>query len=147
MVVNLVVPAISCQLRSYILTIRAVVVSGVIFDRRLLTRESKEKLAITLGHLITAMTHLVTITPEEVLCSEVLIWVLWSLLQRLHMAPMLPMLIPQDIRISSRNHQARNRCAILQSASLQHRTLPLNSSPLFLPNLLDRKLAPEICYR
>jgi hypothetical protein len=38
--------------------------------------------------------HLIAISPEEILCSDVLIRIFDPLFQRWHMAPVLPMLIP-----------------------------------------------------
>ena len=38
--------------------------------------------------------HLIAISPEEILCSEVLIRIFDPLFQRWQMAPVLPMLIP-----------------------------------------------------
>lgn len=42
-------------------------------------------------------TYLVTISPEEVLASDVLVRVLDTVLQSRHMRPMLPMLSPEVV--------------------------------------------------
>lgn len=55
------------------------------------------------------LTHLISIAPEVVLGSEVLVWVLGTLLQRLHVIPMGPMGIPENLCIDTGNYQAWNR--------------------------------------
>ena len=50
--------------------------------------------------------HLISISPEEVLCPKVLVWILDSLLQWRKMAPVLPMLIPQILCIDAPKDQA-----------------------------------------
>ena len=83
-------------------------------------------------------SHLISITPKEVLGSKILVRVLRSLLQGLHMLPMTPMLIPQVIRVGARNQQARNR------HTTNSQLLPSSRSPFARGSSLDGKFAPEI---
>lgn len=53
-------------------------------------------------------TDLVTITPKEVLCSNILIRIFGTLLQRRQVFPMLPMLVPEIISIELCEYQSRN---------------------------------------
>lgn len=53
-------------------------------------------------------THLVTITPGEVLCPNVLVWVLGLLLKRWSMGNMLPMLGPEAVCIDAGDHEGGN---------------------------------------
>lgn len=101
-------------------------------------------------------THLITITPEVVLGSDVLVWVLRSLLQGRLMSPMLPMLIPQDIGIDGGNNQAGPSDATIGQHSSNnipshncsvHVRYTMPFSPVFYSSkgsLLDGELAPEI---
>lgn len=77
-------------------------------------------------------THLISITPVEVLGSDVLVWVFGSLLQRLHVLPVGPMLIPQDICVGTGNEQRwdshaakHKRSACLHSRNQGSTTPPL----------------------
>jgi hypothetical protein len=54
--------------------------------------------------------------------------------------PMGPMLIPQVIRIDTRNDQARNRHTVQGQLALLFYTSPLSGVSL------DGKLAPKICH-
>ncbi len=49
---------------------------------------------------------LVTVSPEEVLGADVLVGVLSALLKWLHVGPVLPMLVPEDVGVSSGDDQA-----------------------------------------
>jgi len=51
---------------------------------------------------------LVSITPEKVLSSYILVWVFRSVLQRRQMLPMAPMLIPKIVRVDASNEEAGN---------------------------------------
>lgn len=53
------------------------------------------------------MPDLVTVSPEEILHPDVLIWVFDTVFQRRQMFPMLPMLIPQVPGIDRPEDQAR----------------------------------------
>lgn len=53
-------------------------------------------------------TNLVTITPKEILCSDILVRVFGTLLQRRQVFPMLPMLVPEIISIKLCKYQSRN---------------------------------------
>ena len=92
------------------------------------------------------VAHLVSITPEVVLGADVLVWVLGSLLQRLHVLPMRPMLVPQVVRIDAGDYQSWNRHAIevssASSAFLIRFRVP-DSAP---PHVLDRQLAPKVYF-
>lgn len=44
---------------------------------------------------------LVAVTPREVLGADVLVRVLDTLLQRRHVAPVIPMLVPQNVRVDT----------------------------------------------
>jgi len=52
---------------------------------------------------------LVAITPEVVLNPDILIWVLWALLQWEFMLPVLPMFIPKVVSVDTGKNEARNR--------------------------------------
>ena len=52
--------------------------------------------------------YLVTVSPEEVLGADVLVGVLDALLQRGHVRPVLPVLVPQVVRIDTGTNQARD---------------------------------------
>ncbi len=51
-------------------------------------------------------TYLVAIPPEKVLGPDVLVWVFNSLFQRREMFPMLPMLVPQVVRVDTGQDEA-----------------------------------------
>lgn len=53
-------------------------------------------------------TNLVTIAPKEILCSDILIGVFGTLLQRRQVFPMLPVLVPEIISIKLCEYQSRN---------------------------------------
>lgn len=53
-------------------------------------------------------TDLVPISPEEVLRSEVLVWVFNALFQRRQMLPMFPMLVPQIPGVDASENEARD---------------------------------------
>jgi len=59
------------------------------------------------------MAHLVTISPKEVPGPDVLVGVFDSLFQRRHVAPVLPMLVPQILRIDRAQDQTRYHNAFL----------------------------------
>jgi len=59
--------------------------------------------------LVIPEKSLVPVTPEEILASDVLVWIFWSLLQRRHVLPMRPMLMPKVVGIDRCNDKARNR--------------------------------------
>lgn len=61
-------------------------------------------------------THLVTITPLEVLGAEVLVGILGALWQRRKVAPVLPVVSPQPVRVGSSNHKGRDNAALILSA-------------------------------
>lgn len=51
-------------------------------------------------------THLVTISPGEVLAADVLVGVLSTLLQRGHVVPVLPVLVPQVVGVQTTANEA-----------------------------------------
>jgi hypothetical protein len=53
-------------------------------------------------------TDLVTISPEVVLRSEVLVWVFNALFQRRQMLPMFPMFVPQIPGVDGSEDKARD---------------------------------------
>lgn len=53
-------------------------------------------------------THLVTVTPGEVLHTDVLVGVLGTLLERGHVLPVLPVLVPEVVGVDAAADQARN---------------------------------------
>lgn len=58
------------------------------------------------------MTHLVTITPGEILRANVLVWVFDTFLQRRHVAPVLPVLDPEIVCVDSTKDQTWNDSAV-----------------------------------
>lgn len=56
-------------------------------------------------------THLVTISPGEVLAADVLVGVLSTLLQRGHVVPVLPVLVPQVVGVQATTDEAGNDSA------------------------------------
>jgi len=56
--------------------------------------------------LVIPEQGLVSITPEEVLCSNVLVWVLDSFFQGWKMAPMFPMLVPEVPCVDATEYEA-----------------------------------------
>lgn len=74
-------------------------------------------------------THLITITPLEVLGADVLVGVLSALWQRGKMAPVLPVFVPQPVRIGSSDNKCRdNAASVLLALSSSIRTSPTHSS-------------------
>lgn len=57
---------------------------------------------------MTRLTHLVTVAPEEFLRPDVHVIVFDTILQRGQMFPMLPMLIPQVLRIDRSDDERRD---------------------------------------
>lgn len=53
-------------------------------------------------------THLVTVAPGEVLHADVLVGVLGALLQRGHVLPVLPVLLPEVVGVDAAADQAGN---------------------------------------
>lgn len=85
--------------------------------RYLLTTESKSLLAthFTSGQK-DALTHLVAVTPLVVLGPDVLVRVLGALLQRRHVAPVLPVLAPEVVSVSTGEGHDRGDAAKMPSA-------------------------------
>ena len=65
----------------------------------------QKRLQVRLANIYTypafGDAHLISITPEVVLGSQILVRILWSFLQRRHVRPMSPMFIPQDVGIDT----------------------------------------------
>lgn len=59
-----------------------------------------------------AKAYLVTISPGEVLAADVLVGVLGTLLQRGHVAPVLPVLGPQVVGVQATADQAGDDSAV-----------------------------------
>lgn len=53
-------------------------------------------------------THLITITPREVLDTDILVGVFRTLLKRRHVAPMLPVLVPLGVNEVAATDQGRD---------------------------------------
>ena len=53
-----------------------------------------------------AKAYLVTISPGEVLAADVLVGVLSTLLQRGHVVPVLPVLVPQVVGVQTTANEA-----------------------------------------
>jgi hypothetical protein len=83
--------------------------SSAFSDKKVLTTRSTDWLATNRIREGIQSAHLISVTPEIVLCSDVLVRVFGSLLQRLHVRPVSPMLVPQIISVDTGNDQARNR--------------------------------------
>lgn len=67
------------------------------------------------------MTHLVTISPWEVLAANVLVRVLDALLKWRHVVPVLPVLSPQIVGIDASEDEARDdSTAIVVSPHIRH---------------------------
>jgi hypothetical protein len=64
---------------------------------------------------IRELSYLVTIAPLIVLGADVLVGVLSALLQRRHVAPVLPMLLPEIPGVGTSQGQARNNTALYSS--------------------------------
>lgn len=62
--------------------------------------------------------HLVTIAPLVVLGADVLVRVLGALLQRRHVAPVVPVLIPQVVGVGARSHEGGDNTALRLLATL-----------------------------
>jgi hypothetical protein len=58
--------------------------------------------------MISFQAHLVTISPREVLGADVLVGVFDTLLERGHMRPVLPMLVPQVVSVEATTDQDGN---------------------------------------
>ena len=54
---------------------------------------------------------LVSVSPEEVLGAEVLVRVLSALLKWLHVGPVLPVLVPENVGVGGSNDQSWNNSA------------------------------------
>ena len=54
---------------------------------------------------------LVSVSPEEVLCAEVLVRVLSALLKWLHVGPVLPVLVPENVGVGGSNDQCWDNSA------------------------------------
>lgn len=59
------------------------------------------------GYGKAKMTHLVSVTPRKRLGSDVHVWILHPVLQRWHVFPMFPMLIPQVLSIQGCQQDCR----------------------------------------
>lgn len=59
-------------------------------------------------------THLVTISPEVVFASNVLVWVLDTFLKGRHMRPVLPMLSPEVVCVDGSENKGGNHGAVIQ---------------------------------
>lgn len=57
-------------------------------------------------------THFVSVAPKVVLGTQVLVWVLRPLLQRLHVVPMSPMRSPEVVSVDTGNDKARDGRAV-----------------------------------
>ena len=71
-----------------------------------------------LSHEGNSQDSLVSISPGEVLRPNVLVWVLYPLLQWRHMRPMNPMLGPQIVGVDRRDDQAGNDGASTGSVNI-----------------------------
>lgn len=69
--------------------------------------EAKEEGDVT-HPKVRKLAHLVTVTPEEVLGAEVLVRVLGTLLKRGHVRNVLPVLVPQPIRVGASDGESGN---------------------------------------
>ena len=80
---------------------------------RALTKQSggKPKLA-SATEIMFYKTHLVTIAPREVLGADVLVGVLDALLKRRKVVPVLPVFIPEVVRVDTGKDQGRNNSAV-----------------------------------
>lgn len=114
------------------------------------------ELAYIIKNMMRNMAYLVTVTPLEVLGANVLVGVLGALLQRRHVAPVLPMLRPQPVGVGTRKSHARNNTASFLLALCHHvchmpakfsrfgRFRVIRSSSK-VANILDRDLPPQLC--
>jgi hypothetical protein len=60
---------------------------------------------------IRERTYLVTVTEREVLHTDVLVRVLGALLERRHVVPVLPVLVPQVVGVKATADQAGDNSA------------------------------------
>jgi hypothetical protein len=93
-------------------------------------------------------THLVTVTPGEVLHTDVLVGVLGALLQRRHVVPVLPVLVPQVVGVKATADQAGDNSAVQSIvSSVLCRSQQENSSPPLRreKHIQDGQLAPQVC--
>ena len=65
------------------------------------------------GGIIKANSHLIAITPWEVLASNILVRVLCAFFEWRHVVPMVPMLVPEVVSIDSGKDQAGRDHAIV----------------------------------
>jgi hypothetical protein len=63
-------------------------------------------------------TYLVTVTEGEVLHTDVLVRVLGALLERGHVLPVLPVLVPEVVGVETTANQAGNNSAVRQLVSV-----------------------------
>jgi hypothetical protein len=108
-------------------------------------------------------THLVAIAPLVVLGADVLVGVLNTLLQRRHVAPVLPMLIPEPVGIGTCEDEAGSNTASFLLASFHDNHslgIILQDHPIVRNrrryrkftqwregDVLDGDLPPELCIR
>lgn len=94
------------------------------------------------------MAHLVTIAPGEVLGADVLVGVLSALLERRHVVPVLPVLVPQVVGVKATTDQAGDDGTIrIFISSVLCGSPHKGSSPPFRreKHIQDRQLAPQVC--
>ena len=112
MVVDLVIPTVKVSAYLHTLPLLTTQLLRYHLQSKVDLQQSLER---TISYIDTEymsrQTHLISIAPEEVLGSKVLVRVLRSLLQRRQVLPMSPMLIPQVVRIHASNYQSRDRHA------------------------------------
>lgn len=64
--------------------------------------------------IVTGKTHLVTVTEGVVLHADVLVGVLGTLLERGHVLPVLPVLLPEVVGVDATANQAGDDGTALQ---------------------------------
>ena len=86
-----------------LLVVRLMIVDLVVPEERL-----QPLLVLVANRAYSAVTHLVSITPEEVLCPDIHVRVLCLLVERRLMRLVLPMLVPQAPCVDGGKDQCRD---------------------------------------
>lgn len=103
------------------------------------------------------LTDLVAITPLVVLGADVLVRILGALLQRRHVVPVVPVLVPEPVGVGTRQGEGgddaasillalvRTNASRLQLPILRDRPSARNSLNSRVGNVQDGDLLPELC--
>jgi hypothetical protein len=89
----------------------------VVIHLALCSPSSSSLILVVVVDLVIPEKCLVSIAPEEVFCSNVLVGVFDSLFQRWKVAPVLPMLVPQVPGVDAAEYEAWDNNAVKGSVS------------------------------